>query len=571
MTSEHPIASPPCMERRVHAVPLVVTGVAVAGFLLFVYGYSRVFPSIEASHPNNYAANVGKALEAGDVARAVKIARHAANWNTLDPMAYTVYARALLRAGDKTAALTQLEHAIRLRKEPPPSYQTTRKPFYFVPARMVRGSLDAEQGETVAALQEFELARTFVDMKESQFAPFQATVRDVYAAHGMWGRVFELGTSVGEEWRELDDRGLLRFAMVCEGLEEWDLVIEAAHALLARETAHAYARYLIGRSALANDNTAEAVEALRQAVNDGHPDAPFFLGQALIRAGDSDGARAALLETPSESLYRPFALARAVELSAAQDAAPLVRELDTLITRHLPLRDPDSFSGYGRFLLRSADVGAAYLEAGAKFPLLLSWVERNEEVSDDTPAQFREDGEGALVVRKGRRLLQLKWVRNEVCWSGVENLPTGETVIPGWTDTAKDWYGLRDGPASRVAEDPDGNRYLEVTNDDIHKMAWLVGVPEQVQPRRSYLLAGRVRAPETKGCLGWQCLDRQEKVALEERVLDQSTALDWTWQAGWLEENPRHDTLIVELGVIRHEGTVCFDDILLVALEEPSA
>ncbi len=570
MTTEHPIEPSPCMERRVHWVPLVVTGVAVVGFLFFVYGYPRVFPRIEASHPNNYAANVDNALEAGDVVRAVKIARHAANWHRLDPMAQTVYARALLRAGDKTAALSHLERAIRLRKEPPPSYRPTRKPLYFAPARVIRGSLEVQQGNLVAGVHEFEFARAFADVTAPQFAPFQTTMYDTYAACGMWARALELGTPPDNAWGELDHRGLLRFAMVCEGLEEWDLATEAARALHARETTRAYACYLIGRSALADDDMPGAVEALRQAMDHGHPDAAFFLGQALARTGDSDGARAAFLETPGESLYRLFALARAVDMPAGPEATPLVQELDTLLARPLPLRAPGAFRAYGKFVLHSADVDVAYLEAGTKFPVLLSWMERKRRVPDGASAQFREDSDGTLVVSKGRRLFQLKWVRNEVCWSGVESLPVGETVIPGWSDTARDWYGLRDGPASRVAEDRDGNRYLEVSNDDIHKMAWLVSVPEQVQPRRSYLLAGRVRTAETEACLGWRCLNRQENVEFEEKVFDQSMAPEWTWQAGWSEENLRHDTLIVEFGVIRHEGTACFDDVLLVGLEEPS-
>ena len=64
-------------DKRVHAFPIVLTALVALGFLLAVHLYLRIFPDIEAAHPDNYEVNVARALADGDPNRAVKIARQA--------------------------------------------------------------------------------------------------------------------------------------------------------------------------------------------------------------------------------------------------------------------------------------------------------------------------------------------------------------------------------------------------------------------------------------------------------------------------------------------------------------
>lgn len=563
-------------DKHTYGLPIVLVGIAASFFLLFVYGYPRLFLLIEPSHLNHFEKNVADALAEGNVSKALKIARRATVRRVSDPMAYTVYGRVLVGSGNEDEAIEQLNNAVSIQTHPAPVYGVTRKPFYFAPARLTLGKYYLERDNPIDAVWNFELARAYAALADIEYRDFQAALYQAYAEQGLWARALEFGEPSDRELDHLDGRDLVRIARVCEGKRAWKLVARLAEQLLTRDAFSAEARYFLGRIDLAHEEYESSLVHLEEALSKGHSHSAFHLGMALEKAGKPARAIQAFLRTPSGNVYRPFALAYALSLLTKVPEAQsnlatvtkqdLLDQLDQEIAEMRLLQRPIQYDNYRRLTPLAFLTSKAYFLSGGRFPILILWEDGQAPADDPTTLKLSNpDTEGTLLVlKRSNTLLQLQWVENLVNWESVERLPKGVGAIPGWIDTARDWFELRADHVARIQEDDAGNSYLSFT-----KLTWFYSVPIKVQDDVGYLLAGRLKGPGNMGGLRWQSLDEEQHVLSEQRISNQNGSGVWTRQAGYMRSQRDWDSLRVHLEVTRNARTLAFDDVMLVEINEP--
>jgi len=557
---------------------LSIVAVAVALFLLFVYGYPRLFPRLEAAHVSHYEANVAAAVAEGNLGDALKMARRAARVRRFDPMAYTVYGRTLLASGDEENALKQLDAAVGLEEvlSPAGELEATRKPFYFAPARLTLGKHALDQGDPHAAVAQFELARAYADLTGPGYASFQPDLFRAYAQLRLWARALKFGEPPDADLDRLDGSALLQLARVAEGARNWPLAERVAGRLLARNEAAVKAHYLSGRAALAREQYAEAAARLERAVAGGHPSAAYFLGNALEKLGKSAEALQAYPRVASGDVHRPFALARALALlaqlpeaeraTAAAAKQGMTDELDREIAALRLLKAPAAHEPYRRMKPVAVAVSQAHFDSGGRFPVLILWEAENAvaAVPSELALSVAGDGDESLLLRKGNGVLQLQWVENRVNWVAVDRLQTGAGAVPGWVDSARDWFGLRSGYATQLQKDGAGNSCLNVV-----KPTWLFSVPVHARDGVGYLVASRVADPWGKASLTWQAMNKAELVLSEGEVLAREGEDGWTWNGAYVRSQLDWDAVRLQLSVMPRAGAVAFDDVMLVEIREP--
>lgn len=565
-------------DRRLHLYALALAGVAAVFSLVFVYGYPWLFGPTDASDPTYFDRHVADALSRGNFERALKLARCARDLRPLDPMTHTAYGRVLLESGDVPGALERLDAAIRLQKDPMPPYRATHKPYYFAPARLTLGKYYLDQGALLEAIAHFELARGYGTPADIGYRDFHPSLNRAYGLLGLWARALEFGDCSDRELDQLDSEEIVRIARICEGMQNWTLADRLAQRLLDRNAFTAEAHYLMGRTGLAQKQYEAAALSLERAVSDGHEQAGYFLGAALYRLGQSERACQAFLRTPPGSLYRPFALARALALLAdlpegAQDSLgtrrqELSNQLDheiAAIRLSMPLV---VFDRQRRLVPIAVMVSEAHVASGGRFPLIILWEDkRPPAVSNPDRLTFAgSDAEDTLELVAGYDvILQLQWVDNLVYWDGVERLESGACPVPGWTDTAREWFGLRHDCAAKVHRDDAGRAFLSIT-----KPTWLYSVPIRVDIDRSgYILAGWCRGAQSKAQFSLQAMDRKERTVLDANILGREATEEWTWHGGYIRPRIDWNAVYVHLDVLPSAGTVSFDDILLVKIREP--
>jgi len=561
-------------DKQLTALPFLLAGIVAAFLLSFVYGYPRLFALIEASNAENFERNAADAMAAGDLRRALKIARYATETYPLNknPMVCTVYGRVLLACGEDAQALEQLNKAVNIRMEYKPPYRETRKPFYFAPARLTLGKYYFEHNKLIDAIDNFELARAYAALDSAEYGEFHAVLYRAYAKQGLWARAFEFGEPSDQELDGLDNQGLERIADVCEGKQDWKLADRLAGRLLKREGFAAKAHYLLGRFHLTQEQVEAAETDLEAAAANGHPYAAFFLGAALEENGKQALAIQAFLRTPSGDLFRPFALAKAWELwtnltederASAATAGDALEQLDREIAGIRLLKRPPVYDKYLRFVPVAVMTSEARVSSDGRFPILVLWEDKQSPATDSKPlsSSIHAQQDAPLLLRRNNNVLQLQWVENRVNWASVDSLPAGPTAVPGWIDTARDWFGLRPGYAEEIQEDGPRNSFLSIA-----KRTWFYSVPIPARKKVGYLLAGRMKG---KGTVGWQCMDETDRVIFENGVFGQEKSGAWTWQAAYMPSQLQWDTLRVQLGIMPHAGTVDFDEVMLVELDEP--
>lgn len=559
-------------DRHIDGLPIVMVGIVAALFIFFVYGYTRFFPLLESSHPDHFEMNVADAMSRGDFRNAARIARRATQLRPLDPMAYTVYGRVLLQRGEAEEALEQLTKAVGVRA----NSLEPRKSYYFAPARLTLGKYYFEQDMSVEAIANFELARAYAVPADIEYSDFHEALYGAYAKQGLWARALEFGAPSEQELEDVEDRDIVRIARVCEGRTNWDLVKRMAELLLERKVFTAEAHYLLGRAHLAQDEYEASLFHLEQAVLKDHAHSAYFLGTALEKNGLPARAIQALLRTPSGDVYRPFALAAALALFAdfAEDEQAfttvtrqgLLAQLDREIATMRSLQRPILYDKYRRFTPVGVTTSKIYSTSGGRFPILILWEDGQAPSGDVTRMSFSSSGVGdsLLLRRKTDSILQLQWVENLVHWDSVERLGSGATEVPGWIDTARDWFGLRPDYAARIQEDVAGNSFLSIS-----KFTWFYSVPIRVRDGVGYLLSGRFKGSNSKGSIGWQSLDDSEYVLFDSSIMGQEKSKEWTWQAGYFLSQLHWDGMRVRLNVMRNAGTISFDDVMLVEINEP--
>jgi O-antigen ligase/tetratricopeptide (TPR) repeat protein len=536
-----------------YAVPLAFTGAVVAAFLVFMYACLR----LETFHTDHYERNVAKALAQGDLKKALHIAHRATEVDLYEPMPFTVYARLLFLNGETEAALEALETALgTTQRSPAPRSRFTGPRYYFAPARLILGRYYAESGDWQHALQQFELARGYADLQDSVYAEFHPVLYAAYLTRGWWARALEFGTPSTDDLKVFQGASLLRLARVCEGREDWTMLAQVASQVLTRDPQSREALYYLGRCQWAADDTAAAVESLRKA-GTAVDRAPYFLGKALAEAGRIDEAVAACQALPEGQPYRIPALAEAWSLAKSNTSL-----LEAIRTEFQRLHRVLSSSTEGPRLLavQWPDPSTAY---GGPFPVLTLWGSDFERYPELSGASVTNDN-GEIVVRfDGTDLvLQLRWVQNLLNWDGVDRAYPTDDVFPGWVDSTRDWYDLRNGPGAHI---PDG-----LTEDPaliLNGPAWFYSVPALNPAVSGYLLAGSARDPEGSARLSWQYLDEETPVH-QGVLLDRAVNADWTRFSAVLPSN-EGNAVRVGLETTRPGARPAYDGMVLVPLSPP--
>ena len=553
--------------------------IGVGVFVLFVfYGFPLVFVDVEKNDPRNAQENSAKCAARGDIQNALRFARVGESWDGLEPMAHTAYGRLLLESGQMDAGLASLNRALNLRMEPAPSYRTTNKPFYSAPARVTLGSYYLNQGLPREAVHHFELARAYATLDRPEYAAYRPALYEGYKRCGLWARALEFNEPTEPELHGLPGRELLRIARLCEGMGKWPIAEKCSRLLLEQDPACAEARLILGRADLLAGRIEDAILHLALMAGE-YPEARFFGGMAYEAAGDLAGACRAYASAPEGSLYRPFALAKAVALLTQAniqrpppcDRDSLLNQLNEEISRTRRIGAVKTCEEYRRFVPVSLDFDETYFAEGGFFPALIVWQDRRPAQDPQTSVPevtVRQDGSAWLHWRD--RVLHVEWLANRVFWSGVEALDGGAAAVPGWVDLAFEKYALRDTRASVVASEPGGKKYLQVTNDDINKYAMFEATPILVRHDRGYILAGALRAPKTPGRLEWQAADRKEETSFDGTVFDQVKTDSWTWGASYVYGRLPWETLRVRAGVTEHAGSACFADVMLLEVPVPA-
>jgi len=548
----------------------------MAFFLFFVYGCPRLYPWIERSQPAYLESNVADLVAKGDVRKALRIAGEAVSARPGDPMALTTYGRALLEAREADKALEQLTKAVGVEAGQGRSSIETRTSYYYAPARLTLGTYYLEQGKLVDAVENFELARAYAVPADIEYGDYHAALYQAYAKHGLWARALEFGEPSDQELDDLSSQDIVRVARVCEGEQNWTLASRLAEQLLTREAFTAEAHHLLGRVDLVQEQYEASLVNLEQAVSEGRAHSAFFLGTAFDKNGQPARAIQAFLRTPPGDLYRPFALAKALTLLAnspehgqtftAARRKELLAQLDNEIAGMRQLHQSIQCGKHCRFTPVAVMTSEVHFLSGGRFPVLILWEDARAPAVDPTRMSSLSSGveDSPLLLKRTNSLLQLQWVENVVNWESVQRLDHDADTVPGWIDTARDWFALRSEQAAQVQDAPTGESFLS-----FNSITWFYSVPIQVKDGVGYLLAALLKDPQGKGSLGWQALDEEEYVLFEDDILAQERSDAWTWRAGYMRSQPLWDIMRVRLNVARHPGTVALDDVMLVEINEP--
>jgi len=537
--------------------------VAVIGllFLLFVYGYPQLFPAIEATRPGRFETIVADALAAGDVDRAVLVGRRESEGRPNDPAAHTAYGRALLAAGRPEEALAVLERAVHVCRDV--HGRLTHKPFYFEPARLTLGRYYLAEGRADEAVRQFELARAYATLNDEKYQDFHEDLYQAYAGQQLWARALQFRHPAEQELDALDGRSLVLLARVCEGNEDWALAERVAQRLVAQDAAEA--DYVLGRAELARGQYPAAAVRLQRAADAGRLHAAFFLGAAFEKLGETDNAIRAYAGALPDDVYRPFALAKTQALSAGRPEAQTYEaefeaEVDALRQSEPPALD----YLYPRFVPLGFSVSRAYAQAGAAFPILILW-KHNSAALARKPDSAVSESEGRLTVQPSAdTVLQLQWVTNRINWAGVDLAGPDTLEAPGWIDTARDWFGLRDETVAQIVHGP--NNYLNLA-----KMTWFYSVPVAARHGIGYLVTARMSGPKDKTGIGWQGINKNEDVLGEGQVRNQGSSDAWTTAAVYVRSELAWDRMRLQLLTSPDAGNALFDDVTLLEIVEPES
>jgi hypothetical protein len=554
--------SAPAEERFVWLLPVALVTVTAALFIGFVYGYPLLFPIIESGHHEYFEANVAQAIADGDTDKALLIAARAVELRPQDSQARAVYGKLLLDTGDTTQGLALLDEAVSIRQVKVAGQDVaTRRPYYLPAARHALG-VHAQQ-RPIEAIAQFELARGHGRSIVETSSELAALQYQTYASQGYWSRALAWGTPDEADLNALKQDDLLRLARVCDGAQNWVLLATVSQILRSRFGDESDAAYFLGRAAAATSDYSGAVALFQPAVTAGNLVAAYHLGDALDNSGQHATARDAFLQVPSDSIYRAFAIARVLE-STPQDEA-LRAELITLIDALAQRPGPTLHDGFRHVSPIAVEFDADYFASGGMFPVLVLWQVEEATSSADPDAialQGSDDPNGATQLRIGSRILQMQWAENQVLWDSVYRVKAESDQLPGWIDTAREWYALREDAAFAIVDDAGPALTLP-------KLTWLNSVPAKAREGVGYLLAAQVRDPDGHATVGWQALNEQEQVVFDETIEVPDGSADYVWRGGYLRSQLQWAQLRASLRVLPRSPGVAFRDVMLVALREP--
>ena len=538
--------------QRQFRVPLLVSGIVGAGFLAFMLACVR----LESFHTDYYERNVARALEAGNTEKALDIAKRAAKRRYEDPMAATVYARVLLETGDTEAGLEEmqaafLDHSYRVEL----GFTDTGPPFYFAPARLTLGRYYLEQGDSHAAVNQFELARAYANLADEQYAAFHDALYQAYAAEGLWSRAltYHAPSAADLEQHPADDA--LAVARAAEGAGQWETILLLSETLLSGDADPGAVNYLIGRARLANGQTAAATVHLEIAAGRHYPGAAYFFGLALETQGETGAAASAYALAPPGDPYRVFALARANEIRSPGNGSATTTPVSETLAAMTPLPGRDSTGPGSSWQPVAYAPPAGGIPRDGRFPMLLLWEDGEAAEAPLGATRLECDTDEPHLWLGPHRLLALTWTENQLDTRSFDVAPPGAIVFPGWTDGMREWFEQRDTTAMEAVPVDDGQA-LRITARD-----WIYSVPVRVEAGEGYMLMGRVNAGA--GAVCWQALDDDAGVLFSEYLPHADTEGAWTRVESYQVALPGWHTLRLMLTCESAEEPAQFDDLAL--------
>jgi len=551
------------------ALPIAVLTAVLQG--IFIYGYTRAFSWIEASSPKNFERNASHALESNNKQSALAIGRSAIDSCPTEPMAYTVYAKALFAAGEQSEAISQLYKALNITEEiVDGKSKTTRKPFYFSPARLMLGHHLFESNQPILALYNFELARSTQFPSEFPADFLLDDLYAIYARYGLWSRALVYGQPSENELAHLNSSDLLAIIAACAETDEKQTALRIALELSRREINLPELDFIRGRLALHENDYDGARTYFEKSAAGGYDCSEFYLGFTLEKLGLMNDAMRAYERVPADDFSRAFAFARAALLTMKinpdeRSDTALLNDLDNELARLGNAQPPQAVDKYLRYRPLAFNRPTTKLNWDLSFPVLILWQDQNYKSTDELPVSvIGTPAESSSFIRRGNLVLQLQFTRNLLNWDIVDKIPVGRGPIPGWIDTSEEWFDLHPNHAARVDRD---NTLGSIINIDA--VTWLYSNPIRTRSASGYFLTGRVKSQSRNGRIGWQALISFDEVA-NEALSDSPNQIDqWEEKTMYIKSRAYWNWLRVQLNVVPFTGSGQFDDVTLIEIQEP--
>jgi hypothetical protein len=432
---------------KTHPTPLwlhssVVTAVCL-GMAAAVYVYPCLFEVAERSHPDQYLRVIASA--GANYRTAHVIARNAAERLQYDPDAFTAWGRVLWKQGDLDGAKTACSRALEIRTGPPPGYRDTLQPFYHPEARLSLMELALWEGNRPLALHHYVMADAYHNLASDKFASFHDSIDELLTGYMTKGRgsLFH-GQRSGVVF-PIDANAIIRAAMVL-GVE---------------------------------------------------PGFPFLM------RNDTEAEMAALVNLPSDSYFRPFALAK-LHMHTGNPA--YADELTSWMTRAQPLLANPSPGSFRDDSLTLEGLQKCVVN-GDCILVLLRW---RHDPSSPEPVYVEHDG--MPQVTWNDKTLSLQWVVNRVL--PFETGPPGLGISPaGWINPDRDWVSPPKPAAWQFEYSLDGSMALRIRGvPESDTLPRALSAPVRLDPGEAWVCLGTVRCDEGPAEIGWEFLGRDEQV-----------------------------------------------------------
>jgi len=317
---------------------------------------------------------------------------------------------------------------------------------------------------------------------------------------------------------------------------------------------------------------------LSKAMDLGQPDAPFFLGLAKEALGPNDGVAEVYLCTATESLYRPFSLAKAIEHLEAEaregqtenpaQLEQLEQELRTYFEEPLPLprpfiQEPTAVRPLG------FNLEPGRRDAQSPFLLQILWLDERGD-NDREREEFSLDlsGTNQILLAHGQRILELRFVTNLVPFGNFEQLDASARALPGWPELYRRPKPPRGEKEFNLVRKETGVRLrIRSYADDVITEIRTVFV--HAGTARHYLLAVRACSDPATLYAGWNWYDSRDSLVDNHNVFNQVKVKGMRWRTEYRRRRETAMYVQAIAGIFRDLGVAEFDAVVIVPLDPP--
>ena len=509
------------------------------------------------------AAEVVPALiDAGETMRALRVSEVAVERTPGDAEARYWHARSLMAAKRPDEALRDYN---RLFTQGSGERATrTQRQFFHHRGRLDVGDYYASRGRLADALEQYALADVFA---QDPLRDRMAAAAPTFAASRAYDRALSWGgrPSVADAPAAGDLRELIA-ALSHRG--RWPEAGVAARRLKTMPGGEAEGAFWEGRAFLAANDRTAAVAAFASAAALGHPDAPFFhvMTDPSMPRGVQIGT---LLRTAPSSLYRPFALVRALELASeaqtSEDETAKLRDLARAAMR----RDPNIPMPYPSTTPGPRLLGLTIDESGMMTDEPFLAVYHWHTGSATPPLRFQMISPEHVIASLDGRTLEIRRVENAAPFGSFDEIAAGPGLPPGWPPVYATVPLDAVDAHFAVVEDA-GRQWLEAASPSETSivMASTSWIP--VKPGAAYVLAVRAMSKDARLVAGWEWIDINDQKLPPQNVFNQEAVESPYWRA--------YRTLAPEtaayvrgtVGIYQDDGNAVFDALLIVPGEAPT-